>query len=155
VPARLVSPDDLLCCVALVRTKMDASVRRGAVVYSLAFCSYHRFLYSFKPLMMLALDDYFKNPRSETLTSLFSMLSTLPLDSKLPLLSLSRADILLLRAYRLRWANRSTNTNVDCIEDPAGSADSAAGTRRMYHCSQTTHHARCCCFGVCKQFIGQ
>ena len=45
--------------MAVVRTKMDTSVRRGAIVKSMCLCTRHRFYRAFKPLVTLALDEYF------------------------------------------------------------------------------------------------
>ena len=44
---------------------MDTTARRGAVVYSIALCTYHRFFHLFLPLLNRALDLYFESPANE------------------------------------------------------------------------------------------
>lgn len=53
------SEDELLVCLNLVRTRKDASVRRGAVVKALAICSQYRFVHAFRKVMGTTLDAIF------------------------------------------------------------------------------------------------
>ena len=50
---------EFLCVLNLCRTKYDKSVKRGAMVKSLALVTRHRFYHLFKPVLMLALDAVF------------------------------------------------------------------------------------------------
>ncbi|EEB98245.1 hypothetical protein MPER_02285, partial [Moniliophthora perniciosa FA553] len=49
---------DLLCVLNLVRTKHDKTLDRGARVLALAICTRHPFIQIFKPVLLMALDDY-------------------------------------------------------------------------------------------------
>ena len=46
----------------LVNTKQDHTVKRGAVVKAMAICTRHSFLHIYKPLLLLALEQYFSSP---------------------------------------------------------------------------------------------
>ncbi|KAB8265568.1 docking domain of Afi1 for Arf3 in vesicle trafficking-domain-containing protein [Aspergillus pseudonomiae] len=83
----------LMYVLNLVNTKQDHTVKRGAVVKAMAICTRHSFLHIYKPLLLLALEDYFKNPYLETLASLYNALNDMDL-SLLPKLSLLERQIL-------------------------------------------------------------
>ncbi|TFK25718.1 mesa protein [Coprinopsis marcescibilis] len=86
---------DLLCVLNLVRTKHDKTLDRGAKVMALAICTRHPFIQIFKPLLLMALDDYFANPSQECLTRLFDAVNALDL-SAAPVLT--RNEKLLMRS---------------------------------------------------------
>ncbi|KAJ7646576.1 docking domain of Afi1 for Arf3 in vesicle trafficking-domain-containing protein [Roridomyces roridus] len=75
------SPDkpDLLCVLNLVRTKHDATLERGARVLALAICTRHPFIQIFKPVLLMALDDYFSNPSQDCLARLFDAINSMDL----------------------------------------------------------------------------
>jgi len=83
-------PDGYLCMLNLVRTKMDKSVKRGAVVKAMAIATRHRFYNVFKPLLMLSLDQYFDastdGERRQILVDLHRTINSLPFD-RMPKLS--------------------------------------------------------------------
>ncbi|OJJ39768.1 hypothetical protein ASPWEDRAFT_736646 [Aspergillus wentii DTO 134E9] len=83
----------LMYVLNLVNTKQDNTVKRGAVVKAMAICTRHSFLHIYKPLLLLALEDYFKNPYPETLASLYHAVNSMDL-SLLPKLSLLERQIL-------------------------------------------------------------
>lgn len=83
----------LMYVLNLVNTKQDNTVKRGAVVKAMAICTRHSFLHIYKPLLLLALDDYFKNPYPETLARLYDAVNSMDL-SLLPKLSLLERQIL-------------------------------------------------------------
>ncbi|KAE8411778.1 docking domain of Afi1 for Arf3 in vesicle trafficking-domain-containing protein [Aspergillus pseudocaelatus] len=83
----------LMYVLNLVNTKQDHTVKRGAVVKAMAICTRHSFLHIYKPLLLLALEDYFKNPYLETLALLYNALNAMDL-SLLPKLSLLERQIL-------------------------------------------------------------
>lgn len=62
---------ELLYVLNLVRTKQDKSLPRGALVKAMAICTRHPFIQIFKPVLLMALDDYFSNPSKECLSRLF------------------------------------------------------------------------------------
>ncbi|KAK4461919.1 docking domain of Afi1 for Arf3 in vesicle trafficking-domain-containing protein [Cladorrhinum samala] len=77
----------LVYVLNLVNTKQDKSVKRGAVVKAMAICTRHPFLHIYKPLLLLALEEYFKSPVPETLSMLFNAVNEMDL-SLMPKLSL-------------------------------------------------------------------
>ncbi|KAI9719348.1 MAG: hypothetical protein M1828_006249 [Chrysothrix sp. TS-e1954] len=76
-----------------VNTKHDTSVQRGAVVKAMAICTRHSFLDIFKPILVLAIEEYFKSPTIETLEMLYDSLNSMDL-SLMPRLSLLERIIL-------------------------------------------------------------
>ena len=83
----------LMYVLNLVNTKFDSSVKRGAIVKAMAICTRHSFLHIYKPLLLLALEDYFKSPTSDTLELLYNSLNAMDL-SLMPRLSLLERHIL-------------------------------------------------------------
>ncbi|KAF3032503.1 hypothetical protein E8E12_003938 [Didymella heteroderae] len=76
----------LVYVLNLVNTKQDNTVKRGAIVKAMAICTRHSFLHIYKPLLLLALEEYFRHPVIETLASLYNALNSMDL-SLLPKLS--------------------------------------------------------------------
>ena len=76
----------LVYVLNLVNTKQDNTVKRGAVVKAMAICTRHSFLHIYKPLLLLALEEYFRYPVIETLASLYNALNAMDL-SLMPRLS--------------------------------------------------------------------
>eukprot|EP00742_Colponemidia_sp_Colp-10_P003963 GILJ01004226.1.p1 GENE.GILJ01004226.1~~GILJ01004226.1.p1 ORF type:complete len:811 (+),score=125.65 GILJ01004226.1:46-2433(+) len=56
----------MMYCLSLLRNKLDKTVRRGAMVKSMAICTRHQAFHLFKPLLILALDRYFQQFSSTT-----------------------------------------------------------------------------------------
>ncbi|KEF63811.1 uncharacterized protein A1O9_01789 [Exophiala aquamarina CBS 119918] len=83
----------LMYVLNLVNTKQDSTVKRGAVVKAMAICTRHSFLHIYKPLLLLALEDYFKTPTPDTLELLYNALNAMDL-SLMPRLSLLERHIL-------------------------------------------------------------
>lgn len=83
----------LMYVLNLVNTKHDASFKRGAIVKAMAICTRHPFLHIYKPLLLLALEDYFKNPYPETLEQLYNALNEMDL-SLMPRLSMLEKHIM-------------------------------------------------------------
>ncbi|KAL2133692.1 hypothetical protein VTI74DRAFT_1920 [Chaetomium olivicolor] len=76
----------LVYVLNLVNTKQDKTVKRGAVVKAMAICTRHPFLHIYKPLLLLALEEYFKAPVPETLAMLYNAVNQMDL-SLMPKLS--------------------------------------------------------------------
>ncbi|EGG11879.1 uncharacterized protein MELLADRAFT_32967 [Melampsora larici-populina 98AG31] len=76
----------LLYVISLVRTKKDNTVRRGAICKAMAVCSPHPYIQIFKPILLLALEDYFVNPSIDCLAKLYDALNTMDI-SGMPRLS--------------------------------------------------------------------
>ncbi|KAL5481024.1 hypothetical protein ACEPAI_9965 [Sanghuangporus weigelae] len=89
--------NELLYVLNLVRTKHDKTVRRkgrGAVVKAMAICTRHPFIQIFKPVLLMALDDYFADPSQECLARLFDAVNAMDM-SNAP--TLSRDEKLIMR----------------------------------------------------------
>ncbi|KAH7886952.1 docking domain of Afi1 for Arf3 in vesicle trafficking-domain-containing protein [Phlebopus sp. FC_14] len=86
---------ELIYVLNLVRTKHDKSERRGAVVKAMAVCTRHPFIQIFKPVLLLALDDYFANPSQDCLARLFDAINSMDI-SGAPVLT--RYEKLVMRA---------------------------------------------------------
>lgn len=69
----------LVYVLNLVNTKQDNSVKRGAVVKAMAICTRHSFLHIYKPLLLLALEQYFAHPALETLAGLYDAVNSMDL----------------------------------------------------------------------------
>lgn len=83
----------LIYVLNLVNTKQDKTVKRGAVVKAMAICTRHPFLHIYKPLLLLALEEYFKSPVPETLSMLYDAVNAMDL-SLMPKLSLLERHLL-------------------------------------------------------------
>ncbi|KAF2271023.1 spindle pole body interacting protein [Lojkania enalia] len=83
----------LVYVLNLVNTKQDNTVKRGAIVKAMAICTRHSFLHIYKPLLLLALEEYFRAPVLETLASLYNALNAMDL-SLLPKLSMMEQYVL-------------------------------------------------------------
>ncbi|KAJ7571850.1 docking domain of Afi1 for Arf3 in vesicle trafficking-domain-containing protein [Mycena floridula] len=86
---------DLLCVLNLVRTKIDKTLDRGAKVLALAICTRHPFIQIFKPVLLMALDDYLSDPSQDCLARLFDAVNSMDL-SGAP--KLSRHEKIVMRA---------------------------------------------------------
>lgn len=69
----------LVYVLNLVNTKQDNTVRRGAIVKAMAICTRHSFLHIYKPLLLLALEQYFASPTVETLAGLYESVNSMDL----------------------------------------------------------------------------
>jgi len=85
--------NDILYVLNLVRTKQIPGVRRGARVKAIAITSHHQWLHVFKPLLIMALDQYFEKPEVEILEKLYKSMNSLDI-SLMPLLSYNEKIIL-------------------------------------------------------------
>ncbi|KAH7038191.1 docking domain of Afi1 for Arf3 in vesicle trafficking-domain-containing protein [Microdochium trichocladiopsis] len=83
----------LIYVLNLVNTKHDKTVKRGAIVKTMAICTRHPFLHIYKPLLLLALEEYFKAPVPETLAMLYEAVNSMDL-SLMPKLSLLERNLL-------------------------------------------------------------
>ena len=83
----------LMYVLNLVNTKQDSTVKRGAIVKAMAICTRHSFLHIYKPLLLLALEDYMKTPTPDTLELLYNALNSMDA-SLIPRLSRAERHIL-------------------------------------------------------------
>ncbi|PVU94969.1 hypothetical protein BB559_002858 [Furculomyces boomerangus] len=85
--------DDLVYCINLVRTKHDSGARRGAVVKSMALCSRYPYIHIYKPILLLALENYYRNPSTDSLEDLYNSINAMDI-SKIPKLNKFQKTIL-------------------------------------------------------------
>ena len=50
---------------------------RGAVVKAMAICTRHPFIQIFKPVLLMALDDYYNDPSQDALARLFDAVNSM------------------------------------------------------------------------------
>ncbi|GAA5874615.1 hypothetical protein JCM3774_004662 [Rhodotorula dairenensis] len=144
----------LLYVMSLVRTKKDANVRRGALVKSLAIATRNPYIQIYKPLLLLALEDYFRNPSIAILANLYDSLNAID-TTGLPFLTLPERQILrtsdrkdlfeekfppVASGSGLVFGSRAAST-----EDPHGhgrtpSTQSAAGSSLLGSSSSNNEH---------------
>ncbi|KAJ2960119.1 hypothetical protein NQZ79_g4476 [Umbelopsis isabellina] len=69
----------LLYVLNLVRTKHDVTARRGANVRAMAICTRHQYLHIYKPVLLLAMENYFQAPSIAILESLYRAVNSMDL----------------------------------------------------------------------------
>lgn len=72
-----ITPKELLYVLSLVITKHDREALRGAHVKAMAICTRHRYLHIYKPVLLLALENYFRNPSINVLESLYEAVNSM------------------------------------------------------------------------------
>ncbi|KAJ7162232.1 stabilization of polarity axis-domain-containing protein [Mycena filopes] len=118
---------DLLCVLNLVRTKHDASLDRGARVLALAICTRHPFIQIFKPVLLMALDDYFSDPSQDCLARLFDAVNSMDLsgapvltrNEKMVMRSSERKDIFAEKFTHLAPQHQSWNNGKTAVQHRA------------------------------------
>src|ERR1700683_525988 len=66
---------------------------RGAVVKAMAICTRHPFIQIFKPVLLMALDDYYNDPSQDALARLFDAVNSMDI-SGAPVLSRSEKIVM-------------------------------------------------------------
>lgn len=77
----------------LVNTKYADNMKRGAMVKSMCIITPHPFFHVFKPLLILALDGYFKSPSLSYLQTLYNSINSIDM-TQMPKLSPSERLVL-------------------------------------------------------------
>lgn len=83
----------LMYVLNLVNTRHDPNEKRGAKTQAMAICTRHSFLHIYKPLLLLALEEYFKSPSQQVLENLYNALNAMDL-SLMPRLSILERGLL-------------------------------------------------------------
>ncbi|KAH0490625.1 hypothetical protein TgHK011_002085 [Trichoderma gracile] len=145
----------LIYVLNLVNTKHDKSVKRGAIVKAMAICTRHPFLHIYKPLLLLALEEYFKSPVPETLSMLYDSVNAMDL-SLMPKLSFLERNLLLAsdnkdlfvekfeRIIQMRMAEDRAETATEGSGERSQSPQytggiSRAGTKAHFEGGQSTY----------------
>ncbi|QDS71122.1 hypothetical protein FKW77_009768 [Venturia effusa] len=132
----------LIYVLNLVNTKQDQSVKRGAVVKAMAICTRHSFLHIYKPLLLLALEEYFRNPILETLASLYDAVNSMDL-SLMPRLTPLERHILQASDPKDMFVEKfaqmiQQRMSEDQARHSAGS-DQSASSQTRYQIPRDTH----------------
>lgn len=93
-PRRGTPGGGLLYVLNCVRMKEDKSVRRGAMVKAMAIATPHPHIGIYKPLLLLALEEYFNNPSPDVLAKLYDSANAI---STVGMPKLTHAEQILLR----------------------------------------------------------
>ncbi|KAH9863399.1 hypothetical protein IAQ61_009677 [Plenodomus lingam] len=133
----------LVYVLNLVNTKQDNTVKRGAIVKAMAICTRHSFLHIYKPLLLLALEEYFRAPVIETLASLYDALNAMDL-SLLPKLSplehfvlgASDAKDMFIEKFELMIRQRK---KLDAARDSSDTSSDPQSRRKNYSMPRDTH----------------
>nr|POE77633.1 protein mesa [Quercus suber] len=136
----------LVYVLNLVNTKQDSTVKRGAVVKAMAICTRHSFLHIYKPLLLLALEQYFSNPVVETLASLYEAVNSMDL-SLMPRLTTferfvlqgSEAKDLFIEKFEIMIAQSMANNNSVNQNLLAPSPSTQTVSRARYGLPKDTH----------------
>ncbi|KAK4689547.1 hypothetical protein P7C73_g555, partial [Tremellales sp. Uapishka_1] len=118
-PKRGVAGGGLLYVLNCVRMKEDKKMRRGAMVKAMAICSPNPYIGIYKPLLLLALEEYFISPSPEILARLYDSANAI---STTGMPKLSRAEKILLRCSERK----------DLFEEKFGVKEPASGTREFF-----------------------
>ncbi len=135
----------LVYVLNLVNMKQDKTVKRGAIVKAMAICTRHSFLHIYKPLLLLALQEYFANPIMDTLASLYEAVNNMDL-SLMPKLSYyeksilqsSEAKALFLSKFEALIAQRMASKDSENGR-PSSSPTAQLHTRNRYGLPRDTH----------------
>ncbi|EMD89575.1 hypothetical protein COCC4DRAFT_125830 [Bipolaris maydis ATCC 48331] len=133
----------LVYVLNLVNTKQDNTVKRGAIVKAMAICTRHPFLHIYKPLLLLALEEYFRAPVLETLASLYNALNSMDL-SLLPKLShlegfvlgASDAKDMFVEKFELMVRHRKKQ---DAAKEADETASDPQSKKKVYTIPRDTH----------------
>ncbi|KAF5851021.1 hypothetical protein GGP41_010702 [Bipolaris sorokiniana] len=115
----------------------------GAIVKAMAICTRHPFLHIYKPLLLLALEEYFRAPVLETLASLYNALNSMDL-SLLPKLShlesfvlgASDAKDMFVEKFELMVRHRKKQ---DAAKEADETTSDPQSKRKVYTIPRDTH----------------
>ncbi|KAL9596962.1 MAG: hypothetical protein Q9219_005473 [cf. Caloplaca sp. 3 TL-2023] len=139
----------LIYVLNLVNTIQDTSAKRGAVVKAMAVCTRHSFLHIYKPLLLLALEEYFRMPYPDTLAALYDAVNAMDLSLMPRLTNLERAimqasdkkDLFIGKFERMiqqRMAEDARSNSLPLSESPEKSSETPSATQR-YTTPRDTH----------------
>ncbi|QIW97265.1 hypothetical protein AMS68_002783 [Peltaster fructicola] len=132
----------LVYVLNLVNTKQDNTVKRGAIVKAMAICTRHSFLHIYKPLLLLALEQYFAHPTIDTLATLYESVNNMDL-SLMPrlnpyesfILQASSAKDLFIEKFEAMIAQRLAKSS----GDSNNTSPTLQNTRTRYGLPRDTH----------------
>ncbi|KAE8540973.1 hypothetical protein D1P53_002326 [Cryptococcus gattii VGV] len=116
---RGVAGGGLLYVLNCVRMKEDKKMRRGAMVKAMAICTPNPYIGIYKPLLLLALEEYFNNPSPEIMTRLYDSANGI---STAGMPRLSRNERILLRSSEQK----------DLFEEKFGLYEFGSGAQEIF-----------------------
>ncbi|WVQ96709.1 hypothetical protein IAU59_003816 [Kwoniella sp. CBS 9459] len=116
---RGVAGGGLLYVLNCVRMKEDKKMRRGAMVKAMAICTPNPYIGIYKPLLLLALEEYFISPSPEILARLFDSANAI---STAGMPRLNRYERILLRSSERK----------DLFEEKFGITEPLSGTKEIF-----------------------
>ncbi|WVF69207.1 hypothetical protein IAT40_003983 [Kwoniella sp. CBS 6097] len=116
---RGVAGGGLLYVLNCVRMKEDKKMRRGAMVKAMAICTPNPYIGIYKPLLLLALEEYFLSPSPEILARLFDSANAI---STAGMPRLNRYERILLRSSERK----------DLFEEKFGITEPLSGTKEVF-----------------------
>ncbi|KAL9028905.1 MAG: hypothetical protein Q9196_002784 [Gyalolechia fulgens] len=140
----------LIYVLNLVNTKSDTSAKRGAVVKAMAICTRHSFLHIYKPLLLLALEDYFRTPFPKTLAALYDAVNAMDLSlmprltglEKMIMQSSDTKDLFVEKFERMiqqRMAEDARSNSLPLPESPEKTNIDGLRSSQRYHLPRDTH----------------
>ncbi|WWC62606.1 uncharacterized protein I303_105203 [Kwoniella dejecticola CBS 10117] len=109
----------LLYVLNCVRMKEDKKMRRGAMVKAMAICTPNPYIGIYKPLLLLALEEYFLSPSPEILARLFDSANAI---STVGMPRFTRYERILLRSSERK----------DLFEEKFGITQPDSGTKEIF-----------------------
>ncbi|KAI4125034.1 MAG: hypothetical protein LQ338_004499 [Usnochroma carphineum] len=137
----------LIYVLNLVNTKQDTTAKRGAVVKAMAICTRHSFLHIYKPLLLLALQEYFRMPFPETLAALYDAVNAMDLSLMPRLTVLERAilqasdtkDLFIEIFERMIQQRMAEDAKLNTLTSPESPEKSTTEPQRRYNTPRDTH----------------
>ncbi|KAL9019757.1 MAG: hypothetical protein Q9185_003003 [Variospora sp. 1 TL-2023] len=137
----------LIYVLNLVNTKQDTNATRGAVVKAMAICTRHSFLHIYKPLLLLALEEYFRLPFPQTLAALYDAVNAMDLSLMPRLTVLERAilqasdtkDLFIEKFERMIQQKMAEESRSNALPSPEMPEKSNTEPQRHYSTPRDTH----------------
>ena len=123
--------DYFLFGLNVCRTKKDTTVKRGAVVKSVAIFSRWSFVGSFKWILTQGLENYFSNPSLDTLKTLYEAINSIDLEGT-PLPSTLERHLMCRNVARVRKMVQALSERAQKQEDGTARAESAPASFFQY-----------------------
>ncbi|KAK9372977.1 docking domain of Afi1 for Arf3 in vesicle trafficking-domain-containing protein [Lipomyces chichibuensis] len=73
--------NSMLYALNLANTKVTSDAKRGAIVRAMAICTRHSFIQIYKPILLLAMTEYFDNLNIDVLKNLYHSLNAMDISS--------------------------------------------------------------------------
>ncbi|KAG5361999.1 Protein mesA [Yarrowia sp. C11] len=126
---------DMFYVLNLVNTKFDKDVRRGAIVKSMCLITRYPYFQIFKPVLILALDEYFDSPSLDCLKKLYSSINSMSVE-RMPNFSASEKLLLAVSEDHSLFAERFGEEEAAIVDEknaPIDPRGSSSGEKPTYY----------------------